>query len=80
MNPLDIETSGIKVIRLVCDRGPGEWSIALLRNPANQEYFGLRWNGEDGENGYPTSRGKPVWFSLPGEISEVLVPHFSETK
>jgi hypothetical protein len=80
VNPLSIATSGIKVVRLVCDRGPGEWSIALLRNSANQEYFGLRWNGEEDENGYPTSRGKPVWFSLPGEISEVLVPHFTEAK
>ena len=49
---------------------------ALLRNPANQEYYGIRWNGDEGENGYPTSRGKPVWFSLPEEVSNVLNAHF----
>ena len=75
MNPNEIETNGVRVIRIVCDRGPGEWSMALLRNPANQEYYGIRWNGAEGENGYPTSRGKPVWFSLPEEVSNVLNAH-----
>ena len=76
MKPTEIETSGVKVVRIVRDTGDGGWSIALLRNPVNQEYHGIRWNGAEGENGYPTSRGKPVWFSLPDEVAVVLVAHY----
>lgn len=75
MDPMQFETSGVRVVKLICNRGEGEWSFALLRNSANQEYYGMRWNGEEGENGYPTSRGKPVWFSLPEEVSNALLAH-----
>ena len=76
MNPMEITTAGTKVVKLLRDTGPGGYSIAMVRDRTRQTFWGIRWNGDENESGYPTARGYPVWFILPDEVERVLVPPF----
>jgi hypothetical protein len=76
MDPTEITTAGTKVVKLLRDTGPGGYSIAKVRDRHHQTFWGIRWNGDDDESGYPTARGYPVWFILPDEVERVLVPAF----
>ena len=31
--------------------------------------IGIRWNGEEGEKGYPQAYGYPTWFLLPKAVA-----------
>lgn len=79
MHPKDATTRSIKVIRVVRNSGPGGFSMAELSNGI-ERLWGIRWNGEADSNGYPTSRGHPVWFLLPEEMVQPLLVHYQALK
>jgi len=31
--------------------------------------LGMRWDGNDGDQGYPKTFGYPVWFIIPGALN-----------
>lgn len=75
MNPRNVTARGITVHRIIRDTGPGGFCMAEI-SQGRERSHGIRWNGEEGANGYPTSRGYPVWFDLPREMAEVLLGHY----
>jgi len=66
----------VKDLRVIYNSGrtAGSWSVATLKWD-EQERVGLRWNGEEGEEGkgHPQSRGNPTWFIVPEELSDEVV-------
>ncbi|MGA7522864.1 MAG: hypothetical protein WBW84_10300 [Acidobacteriaceae bacterium] len=66
----------VKELRVVYNTGRtrGSWSLATLKWD-EQERVGLRWNGEEGEQGkgQPQSRGNPTWFIVPEELSDEIL-------
>lgn len=52
---------------------PAGWSVALLQWDG-EECIGVRWNGAEDEPGigHPQSRGRPVWFVVPPELSTLV--------
>jgi hypothetical protein len=64
----------VRRVRLLYDRGPGEWSVAEV-DWNGKERVGIRWNGEEGETGVgnPQSRGHPTWFLLPEELQGAVL-------
>ena len=87
VNPKSITTSGIRVKRVLHDDGAGGFSVARIAMPNGTTCLGIRWNGEGGyeedgdargSQGYPTSRGKPVFFTIPDELEDVIAAHYGE--
>jgi hypothetical protein len=50
------------------------WSVARLGFDG-KERLGIRWNGSEREQGIgnPQSRGKPTWFVIPSELTDVIL-------
>ena len=44
-------------------------------NNSRQRCLGIRWNGNDdeGEIGYPSLGGYPVWFVVPGKFAQMFL-------
>ena len=80
IDPATITTSGIKVLKVLHNDGPDGYSVARIKDARGVTYLGMRWNGSDDENekGYPTSRGFPVFFSVPAELEPVLSGFYRE--
>jgi hypothetical protein len=45
-----------------------EYSIAVAVKHEERRMM-IRWNGENGKLGYPSTRGIPVWFDLPPDLA-----------
>jgi hypothetical protein len=77
MKPHNIKTGGTRVLKVIRNTGPHGFSVAKLMDRNNQQFYGMRWNGEsDSDVGYPNARGYPVWFSIPDEIERIIIPHY----
>lgn len=66
----------VKDLQVIYNTGRtrGSWSVVTLKWD-QQQRVGLRWNGEEGEEGkgQPQSRGNPTWFIVPEELSEEVL-------
>lgn len=85
VDPETITTSGIKVLRVLHNDGADGFSVARIKHPNGSSSLGIRWNGssEDegagrGSQGYPTSRGKPVFFTIPADLEPVISGMYGE--
>lgn len=77
MNPQDANPQNFIVDRIIYTSPDGAFSIARgqwVEDEMNR--FAMRWNGniaDSNDLGFPSSRGKPMWFQLPYYIRELLV-------
>ncbi len=64
----------VRRVHLLYSKGPGGWSVAEVNWEGN-EAVGIRWNGEDGEDGVgnPQSRGHPTWFIVPDDLKQAVL-------
>jgi hypothetical protein len=76
---VDSPKSGISEIEVLYDGGSSDpdeefhWSAATF-NWYGDKALGIRWNGYRGkEVGNPQSRGRPTWFIIPDELTEVII-------
>lgn len=77
MDPSKIKTSGITIHKVICDTGAGGYAMVEFSHRGRGERsYGVRWNGQEEEIGYPSARGYPVFFELPREMAEVLLGHY----
>lgn len=66
-NPYNVVYSGISNLQVL--KNTDEYAIAVF-NYFGKRKYGLRWHGENGSIGTPSSHGKPTWFILPNELIE----------
>lgn len=86
VDPRSITTSGIRVTKVLHDDGADGFSVARIKLPNGASHLGMRWNGESesedgaerGTLGYPTSRGKPVFFTIPDELEGLISAFYRE--
>lgn len=68
VNPRDVAYRGWELTEVVHETEA--WSL-VRGNYRGDDAVALRWNGGGpSDNGFPVSRGQPVWFILPGELAE----------
>ena len=53
------------------DGGEHDWSAATGKR-GGEDAFAIRWNGNGKNQGFPQSRGYPVWFFVPPEMEGPL--------
>lgn len=65
-----------RLIRVLHDGGPGQWSVAEGQWDAGGIWvnvLAIRWNGEEGTKiGNPQSRGLPTWFIIPEKFEACI--------
>jgi len=66
----------VRSVHVLYNSGPRNgwsWSVALL-DFDGEEHIGIRWNGSEDEPGIgnPQSRGRPTWFVIPDELSDLV--------
>jgi hypothetical protein len=64
----------ISSVEILYNNGPDGWSVARLEFDG-KECLGIRWNGGVQEQGIgnPQSRGKPTWFVIPSDLTDVVL-------
>jgi hypothetical protein len=66
MRPEQVRTRYFRPIQILYDGGEQGESFAygwsMPDTPERELCVARRWNGLDGENGYPSSRGYPQWY------------------
>lgn len=61
--------SRIKNVRVIYTDKEDGFSIATLTLDGYKSRVALRWDGDDGSLGFPTSHGKATWFIIPKVIA-----------
>ncbi len=63
-------------LRVLIDKGQDNWALAEFDWDGGGKAYGLRWNGNDCEQGKglgnPQSNGHATWVVLPEEIVDVM--------
>ena len=68
VNARDVAYRGWELSEVIY--GNETWSL-VRGNYLGDNAVALRWNsGGPSDNGFPVSRGQPVWFILPDELAE----------
>ena len=55
------------------------FSIAWGVYDGERRCLGMRWNGEEGDAGYPKLFKNPVWFVLPAELTIPILKSLLDT-
>ncbi len=69
--PQDVHHSKFPVEEILYD--DGDFSIAWGSYEEGQRILGMRWNGEEGDAGFPKLFGNPVWMVLPAALTVPIV-------
>lgn len=68
VNPRDVTYRDWELREVIYENDT--WSL-VRGNFREDDVVALRWNsGGPSDNGFPVSRGQPVWFILPDELAE----------
>lgn len=70
MKPEEVQHSKFVVQKVFFNNGSFSMAWGTYQgDPA----IGQRWNGEEGSIGYPSSRGRPVWFRIDPAIEQTVL-------
>jgi len=79
MKAKDVQPGNFQNITMIHELTPspsGNFSIAKGTWQEDKTVrFAMRWDGDRGnhnDKGYPTVFGKPMWFQLPEDITDIL--------
>lgn len=73
MNPENVNPKKFEVERIIFTSRDGQYSRAIgYWVEDKMRRYAMRYNGEDSELGYPSSRGYPMWFQLPYDLNEFV--------
>ena len=66
MNPENVNPNNFSVIHVLFNND--DFSIAYGTWEDNINYLAMRWNGNQGDAGYPKVFGHPMWFIVDNEL------------
>ena len=58
----------------------GDFSVSIGVYEGKDPCLAMRWNGQNGGNGFPTSFGKPTWFVVHKPFVKAIVETIKENK
>lgn len=66
MNPQNVNPNNFTVIHILFNNE--DFSIAYGTWQDDLNYLAMRWNGNEGDAGYPKVFGHPMWFLIDNEL------------
>ena len=83
MKPENATSPKTKIIeKEIIYSSPNGFSIAAITwGESKCPRIGIRWNGDNGQKGYPTTRfGHPSWFILPKEVALAMCDTINDAR